>query len=106
VAQQPSTNPPASGWGYSGPPALSPVASVPTHMVWAVISIFLFWPTAIAAIVYAAKVAPALASGDVAGARRASGLAKRFSWISLAVCVGIVLIAVVAALASGGSSTY
>ena len=67
-----------------------PATGVKNYMVPAVLCALLtFFPTGIAAIVYAAKVNPALQLGDVAGALQASSKAKLFCWISLG--IGIVL---------------
>jgi putative copper export protein len=48
-----------------------------------------FWPGGIVAVVYGVLVNRRLAAGDVAGATRASHLAKRWCWIS--VVIGAVL---------------
>jgi hypothetical protein len=58
--------------------------SVPTNMVWAVLTtLFCFPPTGIVAIVYASKVSGLLSAGNYAGAVEASKKAKMWSIISV-----------------------
>ncbi len=78
-------NPPA----YQGRPIQEGQAErVPNYMVWSIICIFLCWPLAIPAIVFAAKVDTLLSVGDVAGARAASGKAK--GWATAATVVAVI----------------
>ncbi len=59
--------------------------TVRSHLAWAVVSTLLcFAPTGVAAVVYAARVQPLLAAGDVEGARSASRIAKQLCIVSLA----------------------
>ena len=70
----------------------SDLLDVPDHLVWAVLSTVLcFTPTGVVAVVHAARVKPLLAAGRVVAARRASTLAARFCWVSLAVTVSFLL---------------
>jgi hypothetical protein len=69
-------------------PARDEVPHVPNHMAWAIISIFLCWPFAIAAIVNAVRVDDRLALGDVPGARVASERAK--TWATVATVIGVI----------------
>ncbi|MET0740516.1 MAG: CD225/dispanin family protein [Candidatus Nanopelagicales bacterium] len=71
-----------------------------SHLAWAVVSTLLcFAPTGVAAVVFAARVQPLLAADDVAGARRASKIAKRLCLVSLALTV--LFVAVIAAGVDG-----
>jgi Interferon-induced transmembrane protein len=76
--------------------------SVRSRWFLAIISIFLFWPVGIAALVYATRVRVLAMRGDVAGALRASKRVKVFFWISLAIFVVFIVIALVTQ--SGSSS--
>jgi hypothetical protein len=51
-----------------------------------------FWPGGIVAVVYGVLVNRRLAAGDIAGATRASHLARRWCWISLAIGVVVLLL--------------
>ena len=59
---------------------------VDNNMTWSIVSIFLFWPLAIPAIINASKVNPALQIGDYAGAQAAAAESKK--WSKLALIVG------------------
>jgi hypothetical protein len=86
---------------------------VDNNMTMSIVSIFLFWPTAIPAIINASKVNPLVQQGDIAGAQAAAAESKKWSKISLIVgligwavgilcCIGyFVLIA-----AAATSATY
>lgn len=70
--------------GYQqGPPP------VDNNMTMSIVSIFLFWPLAIPAIMNASKVNPALQAGDIAGAQAAAAESKK--WSKLALIVGLSL---------------
>jgi len=69
--------------GYSGQP------QVDNNMTMSIVSIFLFWPLAIPAIINASKVNPALQQGDIAGAQAAAAESKK--WSKLALIIGLVL---------------
>jgi hypothetical protein len=75
---------------------------VPSRWTLAILSILFFLPLGIAACVFAARVEPAVKTGDVAGALKASNRVKVFFWISLAI---LVLYLIVAIAASSSSST-
>jgi hypothetical protein len=101
------SGPAPEGQGQGLPVWQSPgaqAASVSAHWGLAIISFVLCWPLAIAACVFAAQVKPALNSGDVAGARRASKRVLVLFWVSLAIIV-LVIIVSVAAGAGQSSST-
>ncbi len=88
-------------------PPPPPPPGVKNYMIPAIlVTVLCFVPTGIAAIVYAAKVNPALQLGDFAEARRASARAKMLCWISLAVGIAFLLLIFIAAVASANSTTY
>jgi hypothetical protein len=68
---------------------------IDNNMTMSIVSIFLFWPTAIPAIINASKVNTLLQQGDYAGAQQAAAESKRWSRISLIVGLiwyGVVLL--------------
>jgi len=69
--------------GYSGQP------QVDNNMTMSIVSIFLFWPLAIPAIISASKVNTLLQQGDVMGAQAAAAESKK--WSKLALIIGLVL---------------
>jgi hypothetical protein len=72
------------------PLKVSPATTVKSYMVYAILcTVFLFLPTGIPAIYFAAKVKPAQRAGNVPEALEASRQAKLFCQISL--LVGAVL---------------
>lgn len=81
-------------------------ANIPNHLVWAILATVLCClPVGVFAILQAAKVDGLVASGDIAGAQKASDDAKKYSIIAaavgLVVMVIYILIAVVGGLAGG-----
>ena len=74
--------------GYSGQPQ-----QIDNNMTMSIVSIFLFWPLAIPAIINASKVNPLLQQGDYAGAQAAAAESKK--WSKLALIIGLVWYAVV-----------
>lgn len=90
------------GYPQQQPPAID------NNMTMSIVSIFLFWPLAIPAIINASKVNPALQVGDYAGAAAASAESKK--WSKLALIVGIIvwvvfIICCVALIAASRTST-
>ncbi|MEP7034869.1 MAG: CD225/dispanin family protein [Actinomycetota bacterium] len=85
---------PYGGYGVQGAPP-------PNYLVWAILSTILcFLPLGIVAIVFSAQVNSKWAMGDVAGAQKASGLAKKLTiWT---VVLGVVLFALAGILAVAG----
>jgi hypothetical protein len=73
--------------GY--PPQGPPPPQMDNNMTMSIVSIFLFWPLAIPAIINASKVNTLLQQGDYAGAQNAAAESKR--WSKLAVIIGICL---------------
>lgn len=65
------------------------------HIVWAIVSIFLFWPTAIPAILNAIKVKPALAQNDISAAEEASAKAKKWCKVTTIIFAVIVVLSIV-----------
>lgn len=98
-ASQPRPHyPPPSG-------APLPPAPVKDYLIPAIlVTLLCFFPTGIAAIIYATKVQPALQFGNVAEARRASSRAKVLCWISLGIGLAFYLIVVVAVVAAAAST--
>jgi Interferon-induced transmembrane protein len=91
---------PPAGEGQAVPtwqPTEQSALKVRAYWVLAVISLFLFWPLAIAEFIFAARVKPALMAGDVAGARNASKRVVLLFWISVAVfMLWLIIVALVA----------
>lgn len=73
---------------------------VDNNMTMSIVSIFLFWPLAIPAIINASKVNPLLQQGDYAGAQAAAAESKK--WSKWAIIAGIVWIAIVLLCCLGG----
>jgi len=78
---------------------------------WAAAALIFFWPLAFAAFNHSARVYPLWATGDYAGAQRASGQAKRLGKISLLVWVVftaliVIFYGIAIALAISARSTY
>jgi interferon-induced transmembrane protein len=59
---------------------------VDNNMTMSIVSIFLFWPLAIPAIMNASKVNPLLQQGDFGGAQAAAAESKK--WSKLALIIG------------------
>ena len=74
--------------GYPQPPQ-----TVDNNMTMSIVSIFLFWPLAIPAIINASKVNPLVQQGDYAGAQAAAAESKK--WSRLALIVGLIWYGVV-----------
>lgn len=107
---QPTTGQPYSGAGYGQQP---PAGEFKDNMGMSIGMIFLFWPTAIPAIMNASKAKAAYQAGDYAGAEAAATESRKWSKISLIVgliwigvwvigCCGFVLLG--GALSSSSSS--
>jgi Interferon-induced transmembrane protein len=81
---------------------------VDNNMTMSIVSIFLFWPLAIPALINASKVNTLLQTGDIAGAQQASAESKKWSKLAIIVgiiayavcCIGYILLFVVAASAT------
>ena len=112
--QQPSPATPQYGPGYQQPAPQYPSAPVQgnmappiqTYLVPAIlVTLFCFFPTGIAAIVFATQVSSKRDAGDYIGAARASKQARMWTIISLAVGVAAIALVVIAAAASSGGSS-
>lgn len=111
------TPPPPMADPYQNPSSAKPIASVPNHMVWAIVStaiativtmlscccIPLGLPSGIAAIVFASKVNKFLETGNIAGAEQAAKTAKLWCWVTTAIAVifGILAILSIVLQATG-----
>lgn len=87
VPPQPPVAPPPA---YPQQPQ-QPAPHISNYLAWAIVCIFLCWPLAIPAIVYASKVNNLIAMGDYEGAMNASKNAKTSAlslpfWARLPLC--------------------
>ena len=69
--QQPQQQYPPQQYPPQGQPP------VDNNMTMSIVSLFLFWPLAIPALINASKVNPALQAGDFAGAQQAAAESKK-----------------------------
>ncbi len=91
----PPPPPPYGGYG-------SQTAPPPNYLVWAILSTILcFLPLGIVSIVFAAQVNSKWAIGDVAGAQRASELAKKLTIWTVVVGVIVNVLALIGLIAAG-----
>jgi hypothetical protein len=106
---------PQYGGGYqpyqqAGWPPAAAAEPVKTYLVPAIlVTIFCFWPTGIAAIIFASQVSSKLGMGDYQGAIHASKQARLWTMVSVAVfgalvILGIVVAVVLVATTSTGAS--
>jgi hypothetical protein len=93
--------------GYPGQPP-----QIDNNMTMSIVSLFLFWPLAIPALINASKVNPLLQQGNYAGAQAAANESRK--WSKLAIIIGLVWYGVVllccllgglGAIFSSGTST-
>ncbi|MEE6263313.1 CD225/dispanin family protein [Plantactinospora sonchi] len=81
-----------------------PPQQIDNNMTMSIVSIFLFWPLAIPAIMAASKVNPLLQQGDFAGAQAAAAESKKWSKLAIiigCVWIGLWLICCIIAFAAG-----
>jgi len=71
--------------GYSS----QPPQQINNNMTMSIVSIFLFWPLAIPAIINASKVNPLLEQGNYQAAEAAAAESKK--WSKLALIIGIII---------------
>jgi hypothetical protein len=97
---------------YQPPPYRSmggyaPIPRVPSYMGWAIaVLIVCFWPTGIAAVVFASQVGEKLGMGDIAGAQRSSHKAKMWCWITFGISLaGWVILGIIWAVALSAAVT-
>ncbi|GIG89543.1 CD225/dispanin family protein [Plantactinospora endophytica] len=69
-----------------------PPQQINNNMTMSIVSIFLFWPLAIPAIINASKVNPLLQQGNFAEAQAAAAESRK--WSKLALIIGICIWAV------------
>jgi hypothetical protein len=82
---------------YQPGPGYGLAPNIPSYMGWAIVTLILcFWPTGIAAVVFAARVGNRLALGDISGAQEASRKAKMWCWITFGIGIAWIIIAVIA----------
>lgn len=82
--------------GYPGQPP-----RIDNNMAMSVVSLFLFWPLAIPALINASKVTPLLQQGNYAGAQVAADESRKWSkwaiiagvswWVLCLVCCGAIV---------------
>jgi hypothetical protein len=90
--QQPQ---PPYGGGYGGV-----VPRVASHLGWAIaVLILCFLPTGIVAVVHASHVNNRLAIGDVNGAMESSHKAKVWCWVTFAIGIFWIVLAIIGAIA-------
>jgi hypothetical protein len=87
--------------GY--PPQGPTPPQIDNNMTLSIVSIFLFWPLAIPAIINASKVNTLLQQGDYAGAQNAAAESKK--WSKLAIIIGICVLAI-SVLCCGGLMVF
>lgn len=113
MSMPPGPQEPAGGYGDAPPPpnyyggaSQPPTPPPPNYLVWAIISVFLCWPLAIPAIIFATQVNTKAAQGDAAGAAESSRKAKQFAlWATIlgGVAIVIAIIANIAGIALLGT---
>lgn len=108
----PPPAPPAAPFGAYGAPA-SPYASgpvgspPPNNLVWAILTTVLCClPAGVVSIVFASQVNSKWATGDVAGAQKASANARTWAIVSAAVGVVALIIGFASGVFEASSNTY
>jgi hypothetical protein len=87
---------PAPPQYYQPAPAYGQVPRIPSYMGWAIaVLILCFWPTGIAAVVYASQVGNRLALGDYAGAQESSHKAKVWCWVTFGIGIAAVVAVII-----------
>jgi hypothetical protein len=88
-----------------GYPPQGPPPQIDNNMTMSIVSIFLFWPLAIPAIINASKVNTLLQQGDYAGAQNAAVESKKWSKLAIIIgliWIGLVLVCCIGTLVLGG----
>ena len=67
---------------------------IKSHLAWAIVSILMFWPTGIPAIIHALKVNKALTSGDSTEAMNESLKARKWCKITLITWCTLILLGI------------
>lgn len=94
---------------YQPVPAYGAAPRISSHMGWAIATLILcFWPTGIAAVVYASQVGNRLALGDYAGAQESSHKAKVWCWVTFGIGIAwiVAVIIIYAVLAAAVLTVY
>jgi t-SNARE complex subunit (syntaxin) len=84
---------------------------IPSYLGWAIaVLILCFWPTGIAAVVYASQVDNKVALGDIQGAMESSRKAKTWCWVTFGIAAAFwvigIAIAVIVAIVGAGVATF
>ena len=80
---------------HTGYPAAPGGVKPNNYLAWSILSIFLYWPLGIVAIINATKVDPAWQMGNAAMAQEHSNKARKFSMIATIIgAVGFVIIGI------------
>jgi hypothetical protein len=75
----------------------------PSHLAWAIVSLTIFFPLGIAAVVYAVQVIEKWGAGDFSGAMASSSSAKNFAMLATFVGALVALIWVIFMIAAVSS---
>jgi hypothetical protein len=89
--QYPPAYPQQGYGGYQAPYAPPTMPRPANHLVWAIVTVFLFWPTAIFAIIKANQVDRLWSEGQYARSTEASGTAKTLCLVGT--IIGVIVIA-------------
>ena len=92
------------------PPGATPQGpqNIDNNMTMSIVSLFLFWPLAIPALINATKVNPALQAGDYATAQHHANESRKWSKLALIiglVWIGLVIVCVCASFILAASNT-
>ena len=83
-------------------PAAQGIVAIKPHWAMAVGTLIICFPLGIFAVIYAARVKPSVASGNLAAAQKASSRLKVMFWIS--VVLALIIVGIVAGANSSGPS--
>jgi beta-lactamase regulating signal transducer with metallopeptidase domain len=78
-------------------------APPPNYLVWSIISIFLFWPVAIAAIIKSTSVDRLWAEGRADLSHQASKTAKTLNIVALIIGVVVIVLVIVLIIAAAAA---
>jgi hypothetical protein len=85
------------------PPPQGHATPPPNYLVWSIVSIFLFWPVAIAAIIKSTSVDRLWAEGRADLSYQASKTAKTLNIVALIVGVVVIILAIVLIIAAAAA---
>ena len=83
-------------------PAAQGIVAIKPHWAMAVGTLIICFPLGIFAVIYAARVKPSVASGNLAAAQKASSRLKVMFWIS--VVLALIIVGIVAGANASGPS--